>query len=218
MTGITFSFLQNKMHAQVINWENISSQNRHLLHANMGAEYGVTAGMGYHRLIPGKRFPLWIGGEFSMPAGKQLADDFKLRLGGQLKIAAVNHVQFSARVQGITRRYRNQSVTLFNFGSDFSGTIGYYHKRWFFSAEAGFDKAIATNFRHSEWYKKNIYDNVQDGWYKPATGGNFYYGLQSGFSMKKVDLTIKAGKVLQQDFNSQPLLPFYGQVGINFRL
>lgn len=212
-----FSFFQNKISAQVINWKNVSKQNKHLLYVNVGAEYGVIAGLGYHHLIPVKRFPLWIGGEFSTPAGKKPADDFKVRLGAQIRIAAFKHFQFSARVQGVTRRYQNQSVTLFNFGSDFAGTLGYYRKHWFLGAEAGFDKAIVTNFKHSEWYRKNIYSNVQDGWYQPATGGNFYYGLQGDYSMKKIDITLKAGKLLQQDFKSQPLLPFYGQLGMNFR-
>lgn len=212
-----FSFFQNKINAQVINWENISKQNKHLLHANVGAEYGVTAGLGYHHLIPIKKFPLWIGGEFSVPAGNELADDYKARVGAQIRIATFSHFQFSARIQGIARRYQNQSVTLFNFGSDFAGTLGYYGKHWFGGVEVGFDKAIVTHFKHSDWYKQNIYDNVQDGWYEPATGGNFYYGLQGGYSMKKNDITLKAGKLLQQDFNSQPLLPFYGQLGVNFR-
>lgn len=217
ITIIAFSFFQNKMYAQAVNWENASKQNKNLLHANIGAEYGVTAGLGYHRLIPVKRLPLWLGGEFSMPLGNELADDFKVKVGAQIRIVTFNNFQFSARVQGVSRRYHNQSVTLFNFGSDFAGTLGYYRKKWFLGVETGFDKAIVTHFKHSDWYKKNIYDNVQDGWYEPATGGDFYYGLQGGFSMKKADITLKAGKVLQQDFKSQPLLPFYGQLGVNFK-
>lgn len=212
-----FSVLQNKTLAQVLNWENISKQNKHLIHINSGAEYGITAGIGYHRLVPVKKFPLWLGGEFSMPLGNKLADDFKLKLDLQIRFAAFNYFQFSARVQGVSRRYHNQSVILFNFGSDFAGTLGYYRKHWFLGTEAGFDKAIVTHFKHSNWYKKNIYDNAQDGWYEPATGGNFYYGFQGGFCMKKTDITIKAGRISQQDFKSQPLLPFFGQLGVNFR-
>lgn len=212
-----FLVFQHKIYAQVINWENVSAQNKHLLHANAGAEYGVTAGVGYHRLIPVKKFPLWVGGEYSMPAGSKLADDFKIRLGAQIRIAAFNCFQFSARIQGISRRYHNQSARIFNFGSDLAAIFGYYKKKWFAGAEAGFDKAIVTNFKHSEWFRKNIYDNVQDGWYVPATGGNFYYGLQGGYSMKKTAITFRAGRILQQDFKSQPLLPFYGQLGVNFR-
>lgn len=215
ITIACITFIQTKTGAQVINWENVSKQTRHLLHVNTGAEYGITAGLGYHHRLPIKSIPLWIGGECSVPSGNQLTDDFKVRLGTQIRIVAFGHLHLSARVQGISRRYHNQSVRLFNFGSDLSGTIGYYRKKWFLGAESGFDKAIVTNFKHSEWFRENIYDYVQDGWYEPATGGNFYYGLQAGYSLKKIDITVKAGKILLQDFKSRPLLPFYGQVGVN---
>lgn len=203
--------------AQDINWNSVSSQNRNLLQLKLGAEYGVTIGLGYHYLVPRKKFPFWIGGEFSLPSGKQLTDDFKVRIGGQIRVANVKYFQFSAKLQGIARRYQNQSVRLFNFGSDMSGTIGYYRKHWFLGVEAGFDKAIVTHFKHSEWFRQNIYDKVQDGWYEPSTGGNFYYGLIGGYSLKKWDITIKGGRMLQQDFVSQPVLPFFGQVGLNYR-
>ena len=213
-----FLLSQKTSSAQVINWENVSRKDKHLLHAAVGAAYGLTAGLGYHRLVPIHRFPLWMGAEVSMPAGRLLADDFTGRLGAQIRLLTMHHFQFSARVQGITRRYHNQSVTLFNFGSDMAGVLGYYRTNWFLGAEAGFDKAIVTHFKHSDWYRKNIYADVQDGWYEPATGGNFYYGLQGGYVIKKTDLTLKAGRMLQQDFKSRPLLPFYAQIGVNFRL
>lgn len=212
------SFFQHKIYAQVINWKNISMKQRHLLHVNVGADYGVTAVAGYHQLLHGRKFPAWFGGDFSVPSGKQTAaDDFKVKLGAQIRVVALNHIQISARLQAVTRRYQNQSVRLFNFGSDMAATVGYYSQKWYWAVESGFDKAIVTNFKHSEWYRKNIYDHVKDGWYEPATGGNFYYGFQTGYSMSKMDVTLKAGKLLLQDFISTPLLPFYGQLGVNFR-
>lgn len=212
-----FLLLYTKLQAQLINWGNDLKQSRHLLHFNTGTEYGFTVGMGYHHLIPIKRFPLWVGGEISVPLGNLLADDFKIGIGAKVRIATLNHFKISASIQGISRRYHNELVTLYNFGSVFVGTIGFYQKKWFLGVEGGFDKAIVTNFKHSEWYKKNIYDKVQDGWYQPATGGNFYYVLQGGVSSKKFDFTLKAGKFIQQDFTFHPLLPVYGQVGINYR-
>lgn len=215
---VVLSFFQPKIYAQVINWKNVSSQQKRLLHVNVGAEYGLTAGVGYHQLLRGKKFPAWIGVDFSVPSGKKgAADDFKVKLGTHIRVIALNHFQLSARVQGVVRRYQNQSVRLFNFGSDMAATVGYYSPKWFWVLESGFDKAIVTNFKHSEWYKKNIYDSVQDGWYEPATGGNFYYGFQAGYSMKKIDVTLRAGQILQQDFVSRPLLPLYGLLGVNFK-
>ena len=214
---VVLFLIQKEMVAQVINWASVSTKDKQLLHVNAGVEYGLTAGLGYHHLIPIKNFPFWVGGEMSTPGGNKPIDDFKLKVGGQFRIAAFYHFQIAARVQGIARRYQNQSVTIFNFGSDVAGTVGYYRERWFIGAEAGFDKAIVTHFNHSDWYRKNIYDQARDGWYEPATGGNFYYALLGGYSMKKVDFTLKAGKLLQQDFKTQPMLPFYGQLGVNFR-
>jgi hypothetical protein len=214
---ILIAFLYDSANAQVINWANVSEQKGHLLHVHAGADYGVTAGAGYLHQLRGRKFPLWLGAEFSVPAGNgSVADDFKLKLGGQIRIIVIDHFHVSAHVQGIARRYQDKSVRLFNFGSDMAAIFGYYAKKWFWAVETGFDKAIVTHFKHSDWFKKNIYSNVQDGWYEPSTGGNFYYGFRGGYSMRKTDLTFKAGKLVQQDFKSIPLLPFYGQLGMNF--
>ena len=105
---------------------------------------------------------------------------------------------------------------MLNFGSDFSGIVGYYRTHWFVAGEVGFDKAIVTNFKHSELYKDQ-YPDVVDGWYEPATGGNFYYGLQAGFSFRKQDIYLRAGKILTQDYKTKPLIPYYGQLGCNIR-
>jgi hypothetical protein len=106
---------------------------------------------------------------------------------------------------------------MLNFGSDLSGNIGYYRSKWFIAGEVGFDKAIITNFKHSKVYRDQ-YPGVADGWYEPATGGNFYYGLQAGFSFKNQDIYMKAGKLLRQDFKTTPFIPFYFQLGYNIKI
>lgn len=214
---LIISFYQNNLKAQNINWANVSSQQKQLIHANFGAEFGVILGLGYHYLLCNKIIPLYIGGEFSTPFGITIADDYKTRIGVQIRIFKLNNFQLSGRIQGVARHYQSNLIQLFNFGSDVAGTIGYYRKHFFLAGEVGFDKAIVTNFEHSVWYKNNIYSEVQNGWFQPATGGNFYYGLQGGYSTKKIDLTLKGGKVLQQDYKTKPLLPIYAQIGINYK-
>lgn len=214
---LIISFYQNNLKAQNINWANVSSQQKQLIHANFGAEFGVILGLGYHYLLCNKIIPLYIGGEFSTPFGITIADDYKTRIGVQIRIFKLNNFQLSGRIQGVARNYQSNLIQLFNFGSDVAGTIGYYRKHFFLAGEVGFDKAIVTNFEHSVWYKNNIYSEVQNGWFQPATGGNFYYGLQGGYSTKKIDLSLKGGKVLQQDYKTKPLLPIYAQIGINYK-
>ena len=110
----------------------------------------------------------------------------------------------------------NDFVRLVNFGSDMSGIVGYYRPKWFVAGEFGFDKAIVTHFRHSKAYKDQ-YPGVVDGWYEPATGGNLYYGLQAGFSFRKQDIFLRAGKILTQDYKTTPMVPIYGQLGYNIK-
>ena len=94
---------------------------------------------------------------------------------------------------------------------------GYYKPKWFVAGEAGFDKAIVTQFKHKDLYKQN-FPSVKDGWYEPATGGNFYYGLQTGLSFRRNDIYLKAGKILAEDFSTKPMVPFYLQFGYNIWL
>ncbi len=52
----------------------------------------------------------------------------------------------------------------------------------------------------------------------PATGGNFYYGIQAGFSQKKFDIYLNVGKTVSQDFKTNPTIPVYAQLGFNFKM
>jgi len=152
--------------------------------------------------------------DLSIPSGDKLVDDFKTKIGGYFRLYQVRNFQFSAKIMGVFRRYENLSARLLNFGSDMGIVAGYYQRKWFLAGEAGFDKAIVTHFKHSALYKES-FPGVQDGWYEPATGGNFYFGLQTGLSLKRNDLYLKAGKILTQDFNASPMAPFYLQFGYN---
>lgn len=201
--------------AQTINWKNIGIDNKHVLNVNCGIEYGLIYGIGYGLKINSK-LPILFNVEYSFPSGNKLTDDFKTKIGGKIRLYEVRNFHFSASIQGLFRKYENDFVQLLNFGSDISGAIGYYKSKWFVAAEFGFDKAIVTHFKHSIRYK-NLFPMVKDGWYEPATGGNFYYGLQTGVSFKQHDIYFKIGKLISQDFKTTPSIPYYAQLGYNFK-
>ena len=206
----------NTAFSQTLNWAALDST-RHILNANFGLDYSVSYGVGYGYKLNTK-LPVVLNTNFSMPAGENMFDDFKTKIGGQVFLLNKSNFVGSISLFGIYRKYQTQLVRLQNFGSDIKGTFGYYKTRWFTAAEVGFDKAIVTHFKHSQKYRDEIYAEVVNGWYEPATGGNFYYGLQGGYSFKKVDMTINLGKVVSQDFKTSPFLPFYLNLGINYRL
>lgn len=214
--AVSILFISNNLSAQNINWGSLQKKEKHILNINNSLEYGWTFGAGYGHQLKTK-LPIVLSAEYSFPSGNRLLDDFKTKIGGTIRFAKIDNFQFSAKAHGVFRRYQNTLTRLVNFGSDMSAAAGYYKKKWHIAAEAGFDKSIVTHFKHSQEYKNN-FPNVQDGWFEPSTGGNFYYGIQSGISFKQHDIYLKAGRTVTQDFRTTPLIPFYAQLGYNFKL
>lgn len=213
---LTHIFTYNTAISQTLNWNGIDST-KHIFNASVGLDYSVSYGVGYGYKLNTTN-PVVLIANFSVPAGDNILDDYKTKIGGQVCLLNKSNFVGSISLFGIYRKYQNQLVTLQNFGSDIKGTFGYYKTRWFTSVEIGFDKAIVTHFKHSQKYRDEIYADVVNGWYEPATGGNFYYGLQGGYSFKKVDITVNLGKVVSQDFKTLPFLPFYLNLGFNYRI
>jgi hypothetical protein len=200
--------------AQQINWRNLKDNKTHFANINMGWGYGTVAGIGYGQKLATK-FPVVLNIEFSAPFGEDLFDDFKTKLGGQAELFNINNFSATVKVYGLFRQYKNEYVKMSSFGSEFAANVGYYKPKWFAAGEFGFDKAIATHIKNSDEMKEN-YPDSEDGWYVP-TGGNFFYGITGGYSLKSIDVYLKAGKTVTQDFKTTPTIPFYAEVGFNFR-
>jgi len=201
--------------SQTVNWASLLKDQRHVASVLFGAEYGVIYGVayGYHLKSP---LPLLLTVEHTQPAGGRLTDDFKDKLGIQARVLQAGDFQVSVRANGIFRRYESKLVRALNFGSDFSGAVGYYKALWFMAGEFGFDKAIVSNFRHKAAYLES-FPEAEGGWYQPASGGNFYYGLKVARSFGYNDITLDVGKVINEDFETTPMLPFYLKLGYNRR-
>ncbi|MGF1924733.1 MAG: hypothetical protein ACQUHE_11185 [Bacteroidia bacterium] len=202
--------------AQTLNWSSIEDS-KHILNIGLGWDYSMSYNIGYAHRLP-TRAPLLLHANFSIPSGENLLDDFKTKLGAQIVLLNKSSLKGSITLNGIYRRTENTLVRLQNFGSELKGAFGHYRPNWFLAAEISFDKAIVTHFKHSNLFKANAYQGVKDGWYDPAAGGNVSYGLQTGYSFGKSDVTLNLGMVKTEDFKSNPLIPFYLMFGYNFRI
>ena len=201
---IAFLGMAISAHSQSINWQAFKPEQKHSLQFQTGWDYGVTFGLGYGYKFNTK-MPILANIEYSFPAGNNLFDDFKTRIGGQVEV--LRRGSFSATVKAYCpiRRFENNQVTFFNFGSEFSGVAGFYRRKWFVAGEFGFDKAVATHVKHSQRALDN-YPGLQNGWYVP-TGGNYFFGLQTGISIRASDISLKAGKLVSQGFKNAPFVP-----------
>lgn len=212
--AIIFCCIYAKTNAQTVNW-NAVDNSRHIISIGVGWDYSVSYSVGYAYQV---NTPLLLTANFSIPAGENLLDDFKTRIGAQVVLINEANFKGSLILNGIYRRYENPLVSLQNFGSEVKGAFGYYRQKWFVAGEVGFDKAIVTHFRHSETFMENIFQIAKGGWYEPASGGNFLYGIQTGFSFKKSSISMNFGMVTTQDFKTTPLIPYYLMLGYSYSI
>jgi hypothetical protein len=200
--------------AQNVNWHNLQPEQKHIITLNANLDNAVTVGIGYGYHLK-TRLPIILNIEYSMPMGNASFDDLKTKIGGQMAINANHDFVTTVKAYGIIRRFENDLARLVNFGSEFSLVSGYYKHKWYAAGEFGFDKAIITHVKHSRLMKEYDPDLVT-GWYIP-TGGNLFFGLQSGLTLGKNDINLRVGKTLTQDFKTDPLIPYYFQLGLNRR-
>jgi hypothetical protein len=124
----------------------------YLVHLQTGFEYGFVAGAGYGYKFK-TQMPLFLNAEYSFPAGETLTDDFKTRIGGQIRLLEAGGFSVAAKAYGIFRRFENTQAALVNFGSEFSGLAGYYRPKWFVAGEFGF-KGLGSNPNQIAAHKK----------------------------------------------------------------
>ena len=211
ISGLVLSI--NPAGAQTINWAGLNEANKNIINANIGFEYSLAYGLGYGRVFNTRLFPIVANAEYSFPSGKNIFDDFKTKIGGQVRLLEYRDFQFSVKIQTVIRRYENDFARLVNFGCNLTGTLGYYRPKWFAAAEFGFDKAVVTHFKQTPGYRDQ-YPGAVSGWYVP-TGGNYSYGLLAGYTFNSNEINIKIGKTVSQDFKTTPMIPYYAQLGFN---
>jgi hypothetical protein len=204
-------FVSVAVKAQTVNWAADHRSVRHLVAGQLAIDNALTYSVQYGYRLKSKRQTI-INLEYTAPFGKTIADDFNIKTGAQIMWMKKGNFYFASELRAELRRFENSYTRLVNIGTDVSTTIGYYRKHWFIAAEAGFDKAILTHFKHSKEYKE-VFPAVKDGWYEPSTGGILYSGVRLAYSTRNSTIYLKAGRKIQQDFETQPLLPFYAQVG-----
>jgi hypothetical protein len=67
----------SSVNAQTLNWASLKEENKHIINASFGLEYGVIYGLGYGYHIKTGLIPVVVNLEYSFPSGNKIFDDFK---------------------------------------------------------------------------------------------------------------------------------------------
>src|SRR6218665_2665971 len=91
-------------HAQTLNWASLKKEQRHIANLNLGLDYGITLGLAYGYQFK-TTLPIVIELEYPLPSGKHISDDFKTKVGGQIRWVKSGDFQFSTKLPGVFRRF-----------------------------------------------------------------------------------------------------------------
>ncbi|MDM7914127.1 MAG: hypothetical protein ACE15D_10980 [Candidatus Eisenbacteria bacterium] len=187
---------------------------RNRVYTSFGLDPAFVSSMGVGRVVPLFDHDFHFGVDAGLAAAHMDLHDFRARLGVQTSIVNWRSVHFTGSATFLTRGTQNSIYRGFNFGSDFTGTLGVYRESWFGGGEFGFDKAIITHVTHSDWYRKYFYPDAKDGWYLNA-GGTYHYGLVGGYAIGKAELVGRFGWRRTEEFDEiNP--PIYGSLGVGY--
>jgi len=211
---ILFSlFADEQLYAQIFAPNPLDT---HAIYTSFGLDPAFVATLGYARNFHSSTFNRYIiiFTEIASPIKLDL-HDYRYKLGGQATLFSYNRLDFSGVFTFITRGTKNSIHNAISFGMDVTFLLGYYRSRWFAACEFGCDRAIFTYIDHSDWYKKYFYSDAKDGWYR-NTAGSFHYGFRTGFSLSRIQITLRVG-VQKTKSIIDPLVPFFGVLGLNYR-
>jgi hypothetical protein len=189
-------------------------------HANVvavttGAEHGLMLGMGYGRVVDVADRPILLGAHLNLGWAEVDISDFQLRAGALAPIVGSRHWKLIGSATATLRGTENDIARMTTAGADVSLLAGRYSPRWFIAGELGFDWAMATHIEHDDAYRMNVYADARDGWYANP-GGMIRAGLQSGLSLGRHDLILRAGRVV--DVAGKPaMFPVYGTLTFDTR-
>lgn len=201
--------------AQSLNW-NTNVQGKSFVYASTGFDFGFTNTLGYAHHLNTKK-PILLNADFSMPLGEQLFDDYKIRLGGQMLLVERNNLMLVTKLSGIYKTHETSLVKMSSVGLEAGMVLGYYKSGWHVAGEFGYDHSLATRLKNSDSIVEN-FPEITDGWYA-NTGGNFYTGFQFGKTLgEKMEINLRVGKFAAKFDDTNPLIPFYGLVGLLYKI
>ena len=212
--GLLLCVLVSGAHAQNINWSILKKDQNNMAYSNFGYNFGVTSQLGYGYKFKTFRTIL-LSADYSIPMGEKLLDDFKFRMGGQISIYDNKNLILSSKLSFVFRRHQTKLIRMANFGSEASVILGYYKPKWHFAGEFGYDNSSFTHLTHSDEMKEN-FSSISDGWFG-ASGGYFRYGIQGSKTIHpSFEISVRVGGTMAKFKDKNPILPFYGQIGLSY--
>lgn len=206
---------------QAINAQNIFNMEKKnkAIYSRFGIEPTYVFAIGYMQAFDLKSInrKVLTYGDLSSPTKMFGIKNYEAKAGGVIEaiswkgIGVTYNLNFSTgHVQ--TKNFGSQK---FSFGNKLS--CGYYKDKWYLAFIGQYEKIIANNLTHTQYYRDYVFPEAKDGWYKGA-GGNIQFGLETGFTLKEyLDIRFELKLPKSEKFDSYNGSPAHTNLTIAYR-
>lgn len=202
---------KSSISSQSLNWNSVETMKGSQMYLNVGYDFGMTTQLGFAVKLKTEK-PILLLTDISLPMGNQL-NDYKFSFGTQLLVYSRNSLRTSIQYLSILRRYETNLVRQVGIGQLLSMTTGIYKEGWSLAFDLGYDASVVSHLRHSDEMRE-VYLNIQDGWYR-NTGGQWHVGVQTSKTLgQKMELNLKVGTTNARGKDMNALLPVYFDLGL----
>lgn len=193
------------LQAQNVNWRKQSDDStKHSVTINLGLKNSIYYGFGYTYKLHKFKIPIAFSGEWNLPVGKDVLDDWTQNLKVQTKLTEYKKFIIGTQIGYFNQRYNSEIATFFSTGMNLGLISGIEFKKWGLASEFNFDKYLGIHIRNNN----PLLNFPMNGWYKNSSG-LFEIGLRTNFSINKSDIFLHIGKLYSQDLENNPILPYY---------
>ncbi|WP_028974144.1 hypothetical protein [Spirochaeta cellobiosiphila] len=159
----------------------LSAETSHsTIYIAFGFDYGLASlTTGYSHSI---NKDLDVSIDFTIPTVKMDTDEYRLRVGGDLRIFEAGSISIPLHSSLVYRGFGNSLVKGHGLGMELGMRPGVYFENWSLGGEFIWDRQLVTYLKHSDYYKRWFYKDVKDGWYS-ASGDTLRLGIVSTYSL-----------------------------------
>lgn len=206
-------FLAARATAQDVNFARLESATNRV-HLSFGLDPALVTTVGYSRGIAlGDRIAL-VDLDFGVVAADVDLQDVRVRSGFQTTLFRLGDWRLAGRGRLAGCNTSNSIYDGTGFSADLTSYVGYYRRSWFAAALVGYDRTFAMHIRHSGWYRKYIYEDAVDGWYR-GKAGYVHGGLAAGFAAGRVEAALRL-ELRRLDGGESLDPPFVGSVTLSY--
>lgn len=178
----------------------------------MGLDPAALVALEYSRgFAIGSRQALWSV-DLGMVVAEADPEDLRLRAGLQATLWRVGDWRIALGGRMIARSTSNSVYDGVGFGAELNSRLGYYRRGWFVSGLIGYDRNLVMHLEHSDWYRRNVYQDAVDGWYR-GEGGILHGGVAAGLTLGVVELAARL-ELRRLDGGEPVDPPFVGELSL----